>query len=198
MTIERPMFPPVDPTRRRFLTVVGGNDFTPPSETEALPAQGRRKYRGPYKERKPIEYQDGLPVIDPAGEEDLIFRHIADHRAAVTHYDRCVTVEQEAEGKVSDDEYSFLQHNTSNAFDEMMLFARCLILSRPTTRRGLIHQARYLVSQFNDLVDCQNGCMYLPDAIDEQPWPMAFLQSLGAGLRKMGGELDPPNEGGRQ
>jgi hypothetical protein len=83
MTIERPMFPPVDPTRRRFLTVVGGNDFTPPSETEALPAQGRRKYRGPYKERKPIEYQDGLPVIDPAGEEDLIFRHIADHRAAV-------------------------------------------------------------------------------------------------------------------
>jgi hypothetical protein len=178
------------------LRLVGGNDFTPSPETEALPAQGRRKYRGPYKDRKPIEYHDGLPVIDPAGEEDPIFRHIASHRAAAVHYDRCVTVEQEAEGKVSDDEYSYLQHNTSNACDQMMLFARGVILARPTTRRGLIHQVRYLVSQFNDLEGCRHGCMYLPDDICERPWTMAFLQNLAAGLRKMAGELDPPNDGG--
>jgi hypothetical protein len=103
---------------------------------------------------------------------------------------------QEAEGKVSDDEYSYLQRNTSIAWDQMMMFSRCVILCRPTTRRGLIHQVRYLVSQFNDLVGCQQGCMYLPDNIGEQPWPMAFLQSLAAGLRKMAGELDPANEGG--
>jgi hypothetical protein len=58
------------------------------------------------------------------------------------HYDRCLTVAQEAEGKVSDDEYSYLQRNTSIAFDQMMRFARCLILCRPPTRRGLIHQVR--------------------------------------------------------
>lgn len=48
------------------------------------------------------------------------------------HYDRCVTVEQEAEGKVSESEYFYLKHNTSNAFDQMMIFARCVILHRPT------------------------------------------------------------------
>jgi hypothetical protein len=139
-----------------------------------------------------------LPVIDPAGEEDKIFRHIAEHRAAAAHYDRCVTVEQEAEGKVSADEYSHLQRNTSNAFDEMMLWARCVVITRPTTRRGLIHQARYLASQFNDLEGCGQGCMYLPDKIGDRPWPMAFLQGLAAGLRKMAGELDPQDAEDRQ
>jgi hypothetical protein len=40
--------------------------------------------------------------------------------------------------------------------------------------------------------------LYLPDDIGEKPWTPAFLQSLAAGLRKMGGELDPANEGDRQ
>jgi hypothetical protein len=110
----------------------------------------------------------------------------------------CVDVEQEAEGKVSDDEYFYLQHNTKDAFSNMMLFSRCVILARPTTRRGLIHQVRYLASQFNDLVGCKQGRMYLPDDIGEKPWPMAFLQSLAAGVRKMGGGLDAPKVGGRQ
>jgi hypothetical protein len=186
--------------RKTAFKIVAGNDFVDqPPDANALeePAQRKRKARGPYKDRRPVEYQDGLPLIDPAGEEDLIFRHIAEHRAAVVHYDRCVDVEQEAEGKVSEDEFSYLQHNTSNAWNEMMHFARCVILARPSTRRGLIHQVRYLVSQFNDLVGCEQGCMYLPDDIGERPWPMAFLQSLAAGLRKMAGELDPPNEEGR-
>jgi len=162
-----------------------------------LPPRKRRE-RGPYRDRQPIEYQDGLPIIDPAGEKDEIFRFIAQHREAAAHYDRCVTVEQEAEGKVSDSEFFYLKNNTSNAFEQMMLFARCVILQRPTTRRGLIHQARYLVSQFNDLEGCKQGCMYLPDDIGERPWPMAFLQSLAAGLRKMGRGLDAPKEGSRQ
>jgi hypothetical protein len=185
--------------RKTALKIVAGNDFVVrPPDANALEdpatAQRKRKRRGPYKEHRSIEYQDGLPIIDPAGEED-IFRHIAEHRAAITHYDHCITVEQEAEGKVSDNEYSFLQYNTKNAFDNMMLFARCLILCRPTTRRGLIHQVRYLISQFNDLEGCKGGGMYLPDDIGERPWPMAFLQSLAAGLRKTAAELDVPKQG---
>jgi hypothetical protein len=31
------------------------------------------------------------------------------------------------------------------------------MLCRPTTRRGLIHQARYLASQFNDPAACNSG-----------------------------------------
>ena len=51
-------------------------------------------------------------------------------------------------------------------------------------------------SRFNDLEGCKQGCMYLPDNIGERPWPMALLQSLAAGLRKMAGELDSSDKGG--
>jgi phage pi2 protein 07 len=185
--------------RKTAFKIVAGTDVQSSGldslQREQAP-QGRKR-RGPYKHQREREYQHGLPVIDPAGQEDEIFRHIAEHRAAATHYDRCVDVANEAEGKVSADEFSHLQRTTSNAWDEMMLFARCVILHRPTTRRGLIHQVRYLVSQFNDLEGCQGGCMYFPDEIGERPWAMAFLQSLAAGLRKMAGELDSPSEGAR-
>src|SRR3954452_7329051 len=118
MTIERPMFPRSDKTSA--FRVVGAIDFTPSPETELTSAPRKGKRRGAYLgERRQIEYHDGLPVIDPTGEEDRIFRCIADHRAAATHYNRCVDVEQEAEGKASGDEYSYLRHNTQNAFDEM-------------------------------------------------------------------------------
>jgi hypothetical protein len=109
--------------RKTAFKIVAGTDVAvqpPEPNTREEPAQRKRKARAPYKERRPIEYLDGLPVIDPAGEE-VIFRHIAEHRAAIAHYDRCVDVEQEAEGKVSDDEHLHLKRNTKNAFDEMML-----------------------------------------------------------------------------
>jgi hypothetical protein len=93
----------------------------------ASTAQGKRKKRGAYQgERRRIEYQDGLPVIDPDGEEDRIFRYIADHRDAVAHYDRCVDVEDKAEGKVSGDEIAHLQRKRvarvfkSRGLDEMV------------------------------------------------------------------------------
>jgi hypothetical protein len=128
-----------------------------------------------------------LPIIDPAGEADPIFSKIAKHREAAAHFDRCVVIVNDAEGKVSEAEYSHLQ---SNAGELMMLHARGLILCRPTTRRGLIHQVRYLAAQFTDPEGCASGGWALPDTIgDQKPWPLAFLQSLAAGLRKMSGEL---------
>src|ERR1700682_1101781 len=178
--------------RKTAFKIVAGTDHVAPSGTNPPPAEksSRKRRRSPYKDPQPIEYQDGSPVIDPTGEKDEIFRFLAQHRAAADHYDRCVTVENEAEGKVSDSEFFYLQNNTRNAFEQMMLFARCVILQRPTTRRGLIHQARYLVSQFSDPDGCASGGWSLPDKVGERPWPMAFLQSLAAGLRKMAGELD--------
>jgi hypothetical protein len=192
--------------RKTAFKIIAGTDFVPtlsePDATAPSPAQGKRKKRGAYQgERRQVEYQDGLPVIDPAGEEDFIFRHIAAHRRAIDHYDRCVTVESEAEDKVSASEYAFIQHNARNAYHEMICHAKGIILSRPTTRRGLIHQARYLAAQFDKDVGYDEGAkqlMYLPDEINDRPWVAAFLKSLAAGLRKMAGELDSPNEGGQQ
>jgi hypothetical protein len=166
--------------------------------TEA-PSAGKRKKRAPYKDREPIVYDhvDGLPIIDPAGEDDEIFRHIHEHRAAIDHYDRCVTVENEAQGKVSASEHAFLQHNMRNAYEELMLHARRLILCRPTTRRGLIHQARYLDAQFSEHVGWDEGAkqlMYLPEEINDRPVFAAFLRSLAAGLRKMASEFESQSE----
>jgi hypothetical protein len=167
--------------RKTAFKIVGGTDCAPPlSEPDATApstAQGKRKKRGAYQgERRQIEYQDGLPIIDPIGEADPIFHEIARHRDAAAHYERCVTIEGEAEGVVSDNEYFHLQRNTNNAFEDMMLFARALILRRPTTRRGLIHQARYLASQITDPDGCASGGPNLPDhiGVDEKPWPLAF------------------------
>jgi hypothetical protein len=193
MTIERPMFPP---RRDNPFRVVGGIDFTP--LPEPMPAQSKRERRG---RARTAWHTDGLPVIDPAGEQDHIFRHIAEHRAAIAHYDHCVTVENDAEGKVSADEHFYIQQNTSAAFDRLMLWARCVIASHPTTRRGLIHQARYLAAQFSEHVGrdagaCQN--IYLPTQINDRPWVATFLRSLAAGLRKMSGEFpdSPPKRSG--
>jgi hypothetical protein len=81
VTIERPMFPPR--AGNSAFRVVGGSEFTPSDAEPPPPAPRKRKERAPYKERQPIEYQDGLPIIDPAGEGDEIFRHIQEHREAI-------------------------------------------------------------------------------------------------------------------
>jgi hypothetical protein len=78
----------------------------------------------------------------------------------------------------------------------MTSVANCMILCRPTTRRGLIHQVRYLASLITEPHACDSGGPYLPDKIGEAAWQLAFLRSLAAGLRKMGTELDAPKQGG--
>jgi hypothetical protein len=166
--------------RKTAFKIVAGTDFAPVISAPAATASAsdkpvqRKKERGAYNylDRKRIEYQDGLPVIDPAGEEDPIFHHIAAHRRAIDHYDRCITVQCEAEGKVSDSEYTFLEHSTGNAFGEMICHAKGIILCKPTTRRGLIHQARYLAAQFIEHVGWDEGAcqsMYLPGKIGDRP-----------------------------
>jgi hypothetical protein len=79
-----------------------------------------------YRSGSQIEYQDGLPIIDAAGEADPIFSKIAHTGKAAAHFDRCVTLQNEAEGEVSDAEYCHLENNASNAGELMMVHARYL------------------------------------------------------------------------
>jgi hypothetical protein len=85
-----------------FLRIVAGTEIAAPLPGTELAPPPRKKTRVPYKDREPIEYQDGLPIIDPAGEADPIFSQIAKHREAAAHFDRCVDIVNDAEGKASE------------------------------------------------------------------------------------------------
>jgi hypothetical protein len=106
-----------------------------------------------------------MPLEMPLGG-DTVYRRIAEHREAVAVYDRCVDAESD----------------TSQAFDEMMFAARCLIIDIPTTRTGLIRWIRYVRS----LLIAKDGSPYLPDEIGGKPWIDAFLRNLLVRLRDMG------------
>ena len=68
------------------------------------------------------------------------------------------------------------------------LHARGLILCRPTTRRGLIHQCD-IAQVHNRTASRAAGALRIPVGEDETPWQLVFLRSLAAGLRKMAGEF---------
>lgn len=157
-----------------ILKLVGGLDVDP-ALLDAPPATGNGKTRGMRF------YRDGLPVVDPEGKADPVFRHIAEHRAAIKHYDHCVATEPD-----NSDEAHL-------AYKQMERCAKALIVCRPTTRRGLIHQAQYLAVQFSPHVGWDEGAhdlIYLPNEIGNRPWVAAFLRGLSASLRKMGAEFD--------
>jgi hypothetical protein len=142
----------------------------------------------PPENRKRGRTRRPLPIVKPP-YDDYALLHIARHREAVLAYDRAVDAQVAAEGMVSPEEYDYLQAVRQEAFSDMMLMARCLVIARPQTRRGAIHLTRYLASQFNDVDGCDNGCMYMPDDINGEPWPKVFLRSLADGLRRMGAEF---------
>jgi hypothetical protein len=59
----------------------------------------------------------------------------------------------------------------------------------------LIHQARYLVSQFNDLKGCEGGCMYLPDEIGERPGRWHSCKASRQGCARWPASLIPQTKG---
>jgi hypothetical protein len=129
-----------------------------------------------------------MPIDMPLGGTTVYLR-IAEHRQAVVVYDRCVDAENEAEGKVSDGDFAVLQQARSQAFEEMMFAARCLIIDVPTTITGLIRWTRYVRQLLIDWDGCNSGSPYLPDEINGKPWIDPFLRILTRRLRNMGKKL---------
>jgi hypothetical protein len=114
------------------------------------------------------EAQSAAPASD-----DPIFFEIERHRAALAAYNLAVDREDENSGQLCSD---------------MFLMSRCLVLTRPETRRGLIALAKYLEEQFDMEADCA-GCMSMEDKIGGKLWPQVFMRTLQHALRHMGGEL---------
>lgn len=116
---------------------------------------------------------------------DTVHLRIAQHREAVSLYDLCVDAECEAEDKVSDEEYDRLQKASARAYEDMMFFARCLIIDVPTTRTGLIKWTRYMRMLLVDWRGTNSGSPYLPDKIGDEPWINRFFKILTDRLGKM-------------
>jgi hypothetical protein len=142
--------------RRPLLRLVGGTEV----ETEisaALPTLQRHGPRG-----------HGRRVKAAKDEADPIFYAIARHRVALAAYNFAV----------DNDEY------TNGPYDDLILMWRIVVMTEPTTRRGLIAVAKYLEEQFD------MGCMSLMDCkTSGKLWPQVFMRTLRQALSHMAPEL---------
>lgn len=105
--------------------------------------------------------------------EDPVLAAIERHRQALRSYNAAVEADSDASGKNCND---------------MFLMSRVLILTRPTTRAGMIAFVRYLETQFDMEADCY-GCMSIADKIGDKPWPQVLMRTLALSLRAMASEL---------
>jgi hypothetical protein len=127
---------------------------------------------GAASEERAAGEADVKPAPSRTDYDDPIFFEIERHRAAVRAYTNAVNTDSE----------------TSKFGEHMFLFSRCLVLTRPRTRRGLIALAKYLEEQFDMEADCY-GCMSIEDKIGDKPWPQVFMRTLVLSLRAMASEL---------
>ena len=65
---------------------------------------------------------------------------------------------------------------------------RIVVMTEPTTRRGLIALAKYLEQQFDMEADCA-GCTSMGAKIGRKPWPQVFMRTLRGALSHMAPEL---------
>jgi hypothetical protein len=105
--------------------------------------------------------------------EDPVFVAIERHQQALRSYSAAVEADSDASGTRCDD---------------MFLMSRVLILTRPTTRAGMIALVRYLETQFDMEADCY-GCMSIADKIGDKPWPQVLMRTLALSLRAMASEM---------
>jgi hypothetical protein len=105
-------------------------------------------------------------------DSDPIFFAIARHSAALASYNFAV----------DNDEHGDDLH------DDMVLMSRIMVLTEPTTRRGLIALAKYLEEQFDIEADSA-GCTSMGDKIGGKLWPRVFMRTLRRALSHMALEL---------
>lgn len=117
--------------------------------------------------------------ISCGSHDDPIFREIARHQKAVAAYNAALAADDEGSAP-----------ETANAYAEMMMASKCLIIGSTKTRAGLIAQARYLLTLFDMEMDC-GGCSTIEDQMGskQQPGPQMFMRVLALNLRSMGAEF---------
>jgi hypothetical protein len=139
MTIERPMFPPVDPTRRRLLTVAAGGAVAAAIPTVTLTA---------------------APAADP------IYAVIERHRKACAAHNEALDTHMDFEevGMTGEklEEYKRLVAETDAAYDELEDAGLDLINTQPTTMAGIFALCQYINPLFaeDDAPDLPEYILY--------------------------------------
>lgn len=157
MTLARPMFPPIDPTRRRFLTVAAAGSIGGFSPLIAEPA--------------------AATAIDP------IYAAIEKHQAAVVVWDAAVDVW----AKFPDGPELWLERerihdawcDARNALDDIGVD---LINTAPSTLAGIARALNYIREQMlqDDGIYMPRGLRLADDTDGEYPvaWIEAFLDTI--------------------
>jgi hypothetical protein len=171
MTIERPMFPPVDPTRRRFLTVaaiasaVGAGTLAAAAMAPNVPA---------------AVTMPSLAV--PAVLSDPAFALIADKRAADIAHGEAIDAQDEADGR-----YGIHSDETSEADDRCLAACRAahaidwkLAATLPTTLDGVAAVLRFA----NEIED---GGMEWPstDKVGPEGWHYQLRATMAAAVEAL-------------
>jgi hypothetical protein len=164
MTLERPMFPPVDPTRRHLLTVAAGGAVAALAiTTTTARAQGI--------------------------EGDPIFAVIERHRKACREYNEAVDIHMDFEDVGMTGEklakYNSLVAATDAAYDELEDAGLDLINTRPTTPAGIFALCQYIKPLF-----AENDAPNLPEYIlyddGRTAYPAeAFAYVIGRAVEEM-------------
>jgi len=157
MTIERPMFPPVDPTRRHFLSVAAGANVVSVGTlavAAAIPAgegidlsANKINVLAPKTSSKEITPSLGI-------EGDPIFAVIERHRKACREHHEAINIHMAFEELgmtgATLEKYNSLVAETDAAYDHLDDVGCDLINTKPTTLAGILALCRYINPLFEE------------------------------------------------
>src|SRR5882672_8238483 len=168
MTLERPMFPPVDPTRRRFLITAA---------IGSMVGAGSLAFAAAAPNDVP------QAVTTPRhGRPDPAFALIADKLAADIAHGEAIDVQDEA-----DDRYGFHSDESSEADDRCLVACRAvnaidwkLATTPPTTLAGVVAVLRFA----NEIED---GGMEWPstDVVGAEGWHYQLRATMAAAIEAL-------------
>jgi hypothetical protein len=127
MTIERPMFPPVDPTRRHFLTVAAGGTVAAAIPTAVLAAAA---------------------AVDP------IYALIERHKQAAAAHDATTEVRAHFDdlnmNEEQKEQFYALEAAVDSAWDSLDEVGTDLVNTKPATLAGIVALCRYVEPFLNE------------------------------------------------
>ncbi len=167
MTIERPMFPPVDPTRRHFLSVAAAGA----AALTLAPARA-------------------APAADP------IYAAIELHRVCALKHAAAWGVRARFNDCRMNDEQKrqlrILEDAIEAAWEPCEAAGIDLINTAPTTRAGMVAAIRYVQIQHRNLGEhMPRGEMETADGTDCGDWLECFLDTLADTVDALGKAVQP-------